>query len=322
MPDILAQLHDVRSGLGTSSHVRVLPSASDVTVALLEDASGSVVSVIKVPRTEQGRCDLQTQESVLALLEADDRLGPWRQLLPAYRLRGSEERTFAFENLVPGADATGVLAEHPTRVDAVVSLALATIDELHLRTARTMLVDDAVLDRWLVAPVALLRCVHPSGRVPQRQQLALDRIEARLRSVLLGRWQTVSWVHGDFVPGNVMFAHDASRVTGVLDWAQAHPDGLPALDHLLWLVCVECHRHSRQLGQLVGEALCWPDWPDDPILGRARIPIRQSGVEHRDLILWCWLQHVTGNIQKSARYGRHPLWWGANVDPVLEAVVS
>lgn len=299
-------------------------SASDLTVALLRQSAGSGPIVVKIPRSEQGAADLRRQRDVLRALASDPRLGGWAALLPACELQQVGHRTFALETAFDGTDAATVLRAQPARLTAIRRAGLEVVDELHRRTARRIVVDEATMTRWVDEPVALLRSIHPSGSAPVAQRLAADRVAARLRAEVAGRRITVSWLHGDFTPGNVILCPGGERVSGIIDWGQARPNGISALDVSLWVAAIHCQSHGQQLGQLVREVLEGAEWPEldgAPARGPGATADRggmgDTGLDPRTLLLWSWLEHVGCNLRKSPRYRRHRLWWANNVDSVL-----
>ncbi len=300
----------------------VLPSASDLTVAILHGIDGKPFAVAKVPRTERACADLRCQESVLRVLAADDRLGTWRRLLPNFKLYESEQQTYAVESVGRGVDAAGLLTESPSSMLAIGRRSLKAISDLHERTGREVVVDELLFDQLLEPSLRPLRRSHPSGVVPAAQLVALARLEERLREASIGRTVSISWVHGDFTPGNVMLTADAARVTTLLDWGQARPDSIPAFDVLLWVFALRCRASGHQLGAEVRRVMESADWSGDPVLALASKALERTDIAAGDLALWCWLDHVAGNLRKSERYARHPLWWASNVEPVLRAVTA
>jgi hypothetical protein len=138
---------------------------------------------------------------------------------------------------------------------------------------------------------------------------------------LTGRETTLSWIHGDFTPGNVLLGPDASSVTGIVDWGQARPAGLPALDAVLWVLSLDAGRRGEPMGRVVGRSLSWRQWPDDnPLAGSATTAPGACGFDPSDLVLLSWLYHVADNLRNTDRYARHRWWWAANVEPVLAKV--
>jgi O-antigen/teichoic acid export membrane protein len=327
---ILAAMADVEAvpviATGTSrrmrDHLKILPSGSDRVVASFREHNGVPGGVVKVPRSERAVLEFCAERNVLELLSGDARLGPWRSMLPEVHLTFTETGCIALERLIPGTDAAGLVRTEPPLLPEVMSLGVGAINELHRRTANTVTVDQAVADGWFGPAIATLRQTHPSGHVPTPQVNAIDHLDELLRRAIDGRRLDVGWVHGDFTPGNVMVAPDASRVHGILDWGQAGPDRLPDLDVVLWLAALECQVRGWGIGRLVCQLLDNPTWPDDSLLQVSRTTREPFGIGHHELVLWCWLLHVTGNLDKSERYHRNPWWWAENVEPVLRVLAA
>jgi hypothetical protein len=57
----------------------------------------------------------------------------------------------------------------------------------------------------------------------------------------------------------------------------------------------------------------------DPVRGD---PAGSDPAAGRALLLLAWLRHVAGNLAKSGRYARSPLWVRGNVWPVLRQVTG
>jgi O-antigen/teichoic acid export membrane protein len=302
--------------------LRILPSGSDRVVAMLRQHDGFPGGVVKVPRSERAVLEFCAEQTALRLLVSDSRLGPWRSMLPEAYLTFTPAGCIALERVIPGTDAAGLVRRTPPLLPTVMNIGLCTIGELHRRTAHTVVVDNAIADRWFAPAIAVLRQTHPSGHVPRSQVKATDQLDDLLRRAIDGRHLGVGWVHGDFTPGNVMVARDASQVRGILDWGQACPDSPPDLDVVLWLTALECQVRGWSMGRLVCQVLAAPTWPDSSLLQVSRKTMGPFGIGHHQLVLWCWLLHVTGNLGKSERYHRNPWWWGANVEPVLRALAA
>ena len=271
---------------------RVLPSASDSAVVMLDDA------VLRASDTRVGAAALNREHSVLSQLTVDDRLGQWRRLLPS---------------VIEGGDGYLVTAKLPGLPGRHVSVAesvgaLDAIRCLHDRTSRRVTLDAVHLDELVDVPAAVLR-----GAVgTEWLRRAVDSVAADLDSTLLGQTVQMGWTHGDFHPGNVLY--DAGLVSGIVDWDQA-TDSIVALDNVLWLLTATTDR--RELGRRVVDRLrrehCWTD-QERALLGS---PNEATG---RALLLLGWLRHVTGNLTKSGRYAASPIWLRRNVVPVLREV--
>ena len=67
---------------------------------------------------------------------------------------------------------------------------------------------------WVDAPLRTLT----GGGGAVLSPAAVAQVRAELCEALAGRRVAVGWVHGDFVPGNVLVDPDSARVTGIVDW--------------------------------------------------------------------------------------------------------
>jgi O-antigen/teichoic acid export membrane protein len=311
--------------------VKVKPSLSDRTVALLSDGERRLLGVVKIPRSPEAAAELRTEEAVIRGLRDEPRIGPFVRLLPSLRVETVSGSPVSYETAFDGFDAAKIIDVDASLAGAVECAALGAIDGLHRRTASVAGIEPATFERWTAMPLELLSRTHPSGQVSARQTRSVERLEARLSSALVGRHLQLGWVHGDFTPGNVMMDDQDMRVQGILDWSQARPDGVAALDALLWMCSIDCQLARTHFGALVsdvlkGTASRWPMVRFRSRAGDGERPglaaIARTGVPLTELLLWCWLTHVAGNIAKSRSYGRNPLWWVRNVDPVLRVIES
>jgi hypothetical protein len=302
--------------------IHILPSRSDRVVAIVQPPDDQPAGVVKVACSEQALVEFSAEQDALRALAGDPRLGPWRSMLPEMDLVPTDTGTVALERMFEGTDACRLIEAKPTLLPQVMRLGLEAIGKLHQRTARPIVVDHATVDRWLGPALDVLRRTHPSGVVPRWQLEATDRLDTQLRRALDGRQLDVSWVHGDFTPGNVMMGWDATTVHGILDWGQARPDAFPDLDVVLWLTALECQVRRWSMSRFVGAVLAAPSWRTSTLLQISRAEITHFDIGHHELVLWCWLEHVTGNLRKSERYEQHTWWWAANVEPVLRALVT
>ena len=298
----------------------VLQGTSDVTVARLAPSRAGPLAMVKVARSEAARAELAKQHAALRTLSQDARLEGWHHLLPGSTLHQTGSDVFTLENALHGTDAATVLRRTPSLRVTVANRGLEAIDGLHQRTARMATLERAEVDGWLNAPLALLHAVHSSGTSPRVQRSAVEAVERRLRGSLTGRDVRLSWVHGDFTPGNVIL-DGTGAVTGIVDWGQSRADALSALDAVLWVLSLEAGRRGQPIGKVMRTAVHWRSWPvDDGLLALASEPVAAAGLPPGDLVLLCWLNHVADNLRNTVRYARHRWWWSANVDSVLSAV--
>jgi aminoglycoside phosphotransferase len=269
-------------------------------------------ALLKVASSPSGRLELRRQSAALAEVHADDRLGEWRELVPRIVCAGDGAGGYyVVESRLSGRDARGALAGDGNRF---VSAAVATITDLHRRTACPVLVDEDILDNWIHRPAAQVRVA-----IPARYRPVLDQLIETLATTLRGRLVAAGWRHGDYTADNILLDEHA-RVTGVVDWAQAERDGLLVTDVVTLLLATEAEAGGQQLGHVVQ---MWLDAVSPAALRTLTSVQRGLGgdqVDGRTLVLLGWLQMVSGNLAKSARYAANPVWMRHNVIAVLRAV--
>lgn len=318
-------LHEqVSAGRLPSGHwrvQRVLPTETDVTVALLGPVGGVSVGVGRIAEPGQEGADLIRNAEVLAELGADVRLGEWRAVLPvplaSGRYRG---RAYAVETVVPGAVASSRLGR-PTELSSVVVAGAATIGVLHRATARPATLDDAVLDRVVERPLTVVREVgarHDAEHAPAVVQRLRRYLEERLR----GRACATAVTHGDYWLGNVLVRPQGNEIAGIVDWGAARADGLPVQElHHLLLTTRACEDRVP-LGRLVVTALGGILWTPEErrLLSTAGWSWATGPADDPALTLMTWLDHVASVLAKRPAYGGDRRWMGTVVDPVLRTL--
>lgn len=293
---------------------RRLPTASDTAVLLVskEHQAGQQSGVLKVASTPEGIAALAREREVLSRLASDDRLGAWRQMLPA--VLDSFETPGALALLttrIDGRDGRSALAQHEDALAAA-----AAIEPLHRLDSVQCSVDEQLLDRWVGDPVGRLRATVSWSR---RLVADTERLESFLNRQLSGRTFTLGWVHGDFHAGNLLL-DGRGAVCGVLDPGQAQERDLPVLDLAHWLLTLPGCDGRHPIGARVAARLgSGPGWSEDEMRFLSLAP---GGGELPGpvLLLLSWLRHVDTNLVKSDRYRTNAVWLRRNVIPVLRKV--
>ncbi len=292
-----------------------LAGRSECAVALVgpPDAPEAVLKAVASPC---GRAQLRRQSEVLALLHADERLGPWRRLLPRILLSGETDlASFVLESRLTGLPAEQVLRD-PSRRSRVVAAAQTAITELHHRSARLAVVDEAALRHWVRDPAQRVRAA--AGR---RFEPGLCLLVDTLATGLAGHLVPVGWTHGDYSPGNLLL--DTTGVlAGVVDWGRAQPDGPAVLDIVILLLTTESQCGGRELGPVVREWAAGRDPAPLAALARAQRQLGGDAVDGRVLVLLAWLHLVASNLAQNPRYAAHPVWMRRNVRSVLAAMAA
>lgn len=301
---------------------RSLRTVSDMAVMTIGPARGSPCALVKLATSDAAARSLDREHGALIALHADERLGPWRELLPDVLAHGARAGTcYLVERLLPGRPGTRALHAPAADTDPV-ARAAAAIAPLHRITAAEVPAGPDDLRRWIEGP---LRTLSDGAARSGRERLpagALDRLGCELADALTGRRLAVSWIHGDYVPGNILVDRRALRVTGVVDWELARPGDLPLVDVATLLLAARMRTSRRELGRVVSDWLAGARWTDDEqrILDDAQAGLPGEAIDGRALVLLCWLRHVSGNLAKASAYATHERWRRGNVAPVAEAV--
>lgn len=298
----------------------VLPTVNDLIVARL-GSEGQPAAILKLAQTPQAKDSLQQQSLVLTELQNVSRLADWRSLIPTLLAQGQvNDHAYTVERLLPGIEASQLLAKPDVWVMVEMAVARA-IGGLHRSTATQAVVDSELLACWVDEPLSYIRSIY-EARGSQSHSKTIDALATELHDALQGRIVTVSWVHGDLVPGNILVTPDGLAVTGLVDWELAMPDELPQLDLILLFLSTQMLQQRRELGDVVSAFIRQPAWTvnQQALLKDSQAALGSAGIEMRTLILLTWLRHVGSNLRKSARYARHRLWIAKNIESVLGSV--
>ena len=314
-PRVPQQVLDAALAGGDGSYEQAPATVSDTAVVMTR-APGGRAATLKLAVTGPGMAALERERDILSRLGGDEGLGDWRRLLPV-PLRWGEAGGGAFllTTRLSGGDARHAGVAEAGQLTAA---AVSAITPLHAHQRTVTAMDDAMTRAWVSEPAERLRRAV-------RSPAAVDRVAGLIQAGLAGAGLAMGWTHGDFHPGNVLtiggtrtgtYPATSMRVTGVVDWDQAVWPGPVAVDLAFWLLTVPSEERG-ELGARVAARLRrerpWTNAEqrlldsacgDDPAVGRA-------------VLLLAWLRHVAGNLAKSDRYARSPLWARRNVRPVL-----
>jgi hypothetical protein len=160
----------------------------------------------------------------------------------------------------------------------------------------------------------------------RRIRQALERLSDELQGVVAGGTFAVSRIHGDYWPGNLLFASSDARpqaLVGIVDWDASATRELPL--HDLLHLALYTHRllTGRELGEIVREHLLGIHWPAEERLILEGDPIWSGDgpLSRRQALLLYWLRHAAMHTrQQASQVGwRYRLWQRRNVIPVLES---
>ncbi len=273
------------------------PTGGGARVFGLGFGRDDIAAYAHVARDERGDALIERRRTALARL-------PSSQVVPETlfggRLRG---RRFEVERALPGVPAARALAEG-LPIESLLAGTFAALAPVHGHGVEQV-VGEELLQELVDRPASILE-----AHTPARDRPTLAALRRELREGLADRRLVVCPTHGDLWPGNVLLG-PGGEVTGIVDWESASPAGLAGVDRVHLMLTSRALATGRELGAVVADILRRPA----PVaaLDPDLLPMRTQ-------ILLAWLLHVSGNLAKSDRYRRSPLWRRANVRPVLDVV--
>jgi O-antigen/teichoic acid export membrane protein len=288
-------------------------TVADKTVILVGPPGEPPRAAVKLAESPRAARSVVREAEVLRLLGRDPRLEGWRPLLPELLALGQVDGvSYVVESALRGVPASQSMTRGSAPGAHFTALADA-IDGLHRQTGTEIVVGEEILSAWVEEPLEILR--RPAARAWQLR--ALDRLRAELYEALLGRQVSAGWIHGDYVPGNVLLDPVSGAISGIVDWELAASPHLPAVDLMQLILAARVLSSGREFGEIVTLAL-EGDWSDQE---RAVLdPVREAfGGEPplRALVLLTWLRHVASMLTKSGGYDEHWLWTKSNLEAVL-----
>lgn len=289
-------------GLAPAHAPSMLTSDSDTVVVALPEAPEPVV--LKIATSAAAASGLDHHAVTVARLCTQ--LGPeLANLLPRVLRRAVVDgNSVLVETRLPGTVASELDPRAATT-------AIEAMRSIHAATARQQVADELLLISWIDKPSHDLRRVrHAYGLVADAA--SVGRLTGTLREEWLGQELTVSSVHGDFWPGNVLVDVDSGRVSGIVDWENGRGTGLPDVDLVHWWLSTQ----PTGLGSAVCDALRDPRRVQDGLADLGiTLPNPQLRIEH--LVLLAWLWHVSATLTRASRNRLGLVWLTRNVRPVV-----
>ncbi|POH32183.1 hypothetical protein ATY30_12415 [Sinorhizobium americanum] len=237
------------------------------------------------------------------------------------------------EHAWPGEDGRAVLSSGRLHFPAV-TCAIAGIAEIHARTAMTRTIDRQWLQRWVDGGVEAARKVQCCLLDDATRAKGLAHFLKEQRQFWAGRRLPLGLGHGDFCPGNLLFAvgpgDTDARLVAIVDWEAASCDAPPGIDAMFMLLTARALGSGEELGFVVRQMLQNPELTRQEELSmaslRTAIEVSYGSLRHhaviRALCGLAWWRHIAANLSKSSSFANKPLWVSINVDLVLACYIQ
>jgi O-antigen/teichoic acid export membrane protein len=317
-PAVTADLAQLWPGVDISAFDLVpvtAPAGSPSSCAGELRAAGYPTAIVHVSCSDIEAETLRHRAAALAALAADERLGTWRDLLPACATDVAGVRVFSVEVLSGGVDAEAVIGGAPFLWRAVARRGLDALAQLHERGR----LDEPgeTLEELVRSTCERVRRRIQSGPSRPAALLArLDTIERRLvDAVAASSGEPRAWTHGHLMPSLLRVTPEAGLVTGLRGFERARRDGVPALDAAGFLLRTMALVRQRAFADVVAEVCAGGPLHAEAVAALAPA-LSRSGIDVCELALWSWADEVAGGPGLPAR----PVVSSGELDPVLDAL--
>lgn len=267
--------------------------------------------VVKTAATAEGEASLRRAAEMLVALRSEPAIGALSEVVPVLiGVVDIDGQVFSVETALPGVSGHSLLADR-TRSRAMVASAARVVTELHRRTLRHVDVDEEILDAWVISPARVIVAACGNAR-------GMDTIVRALVDACTGCSPSMSWIHGDYWPGNVLVSPGHGRITGIVDWKWSSPAGLPHHDLLHLLIYARMSATRSEIGDIIASLLNGGAWDEEElrILDAAAVTdVGLGGGAHTSLLLF-WLRHISLVLTRSPHYARDWVWMTRNVESV------
>lgn len=321
-----AILHRVEAASGRTAPSAWVPrwsrwSGTGVALIGLGRRGGAPLAVLKAASSRAGVAGLRAEAAALAGLSAVHELGAWRDLVPDLIGQGELSGWFyTIQRALPGRGATSLDLETGSGA-AFLGMAADAIRPLHEATAVEELAGEWLLARDVDRHLRRIVRAVPSDLAVQRDPVA-RRVAGEVRETLAGRAVRLSWIHGDYWPGNLLVAPDGERIEGIVDWGMAEPRQLVLHDLLHLLIHTRQIGQGRELGDIVAELLDGGEWnpAERAVLEEADEGTNLGQGGERAMLILYWLRRIGAIFDQERGHSGNRVWMAWNVDRVLRCL--
>ncbi len=293
-------------------------------------------AILKHSINPGGTQSLRRQRKRLETLRAQDigeRFG--FQIPTILAFVDSGDSVWSIETFVPGVDGRVLLRDSGPRQKALAS-AGNLIMAVQADGAEPARADEAWAGEWIDRTADALRAPVKTIMSDTARSAAVASFRRHLAHAFRGRALGAGWYHGDFSPGNLLYAgltdrdgSPESRVSAILDWDRAGRGGPVGFDVCQLAMTARRVVTGHQLGSIVVDLLRAGQWNEEERAWLSRVESldgpdgdwTRDASPLRAMVLLVWARQILANIEKYDQYARNRLWSAANVEWVLRYIL-
>lgn len=290
---------------------RYIPNSTVIAVArFTDDMKNQNGVVIKFPLTKKAYNCCKHNFKVLKELGQSGCILPYNIPKPL-SYKDYKGQPFFAESALNGIaiDESGKIFEtaFPKAVDLII--------DLHQKTAKRCIVDDAIFERFFLCH--LKSFAHTYGKN------GLEPIFAYLKKNIYHKGIPLILQHGDFKLENILIDPESAAINGIIDWELSEREGLPLLDLLHLLVSRRRVLEGKSLMDCFTNIFlsCKFDKVEEESINKY---LKILSINKDIIYVWIimyWLHHITKRIKEDI-IKRYPLWVEANVIKPLKIIHS
>ena len=312
VPLLARLLDEIRTKLSTKDQFKLTECViTGKEKVVLKGSIGSDIVVLKIPADRRSEGAEANNWTILETLAREPRLAA---LVPKALVRGVHQGlSYFMERAVPGRPLTSAWDSMPR--DSAARKVRAVFETIHSGGSQPSEIVEGSkeFEHFVSRPIDKLRA---QGLAPQE----CDQLDRYFRGGVVTRPWVVGLQHGDFANDNIFVS--AEQVSAVIDWEYATERGLPALDVIAYVECMQrmAEPQSTATENLIRLA-AW-DWPSKGEIDFLRSAYDRFQIEpnlHRLLCGLAWMQHVSNLLDTTARFD--PGFLERRVRPALAGLI-
>jgi len=286
---------------------------SSVATVCVAEEDGPRTFALKIPLTPEALIRLRQSFQVLDKIRS--RIEPDRSLVdllpaPITTLECAGQVIFV-QRYCPGFDLGHCYDERTDRL-GVFRLGLDALLQMHRELDGQWTHSIASLQTWICK-----REQHISESIPTLRNGSLKQVTDYAMNYFRQHLPLSVWTHGDFCPANLLSNATGDRLTGIVDWEFADPEGVPLLDLLQLLFFTKSFIRGQSFSQCLAKSISASHLNEDeaPFVEEYCRELRIPDTAIRPLALMAWLDWV---YRRATSHAYVAAWRHSEIESFIE----